>query len=197
MSAPSTPAPPPSPAPPSPPDRWCPAVFGERPPPPEICSEEEQPSSDLARSDASGESGGGAGERVCKKCGEERAVTNFALKGVRMRSGEQYRACVCNICKRVYDRQLHQLHKTVGPPSPFCEICRRLGRVVLDHDHETGEFRGWLCQECNSGLGKLGDDIAGIRRALAYLERSMNSEERARSRSPRRRGDSGGAAAPY
>jgi hypothetical protein len=41
--------------------------------------------------------------------------------------------------------------------------------VVLDHDRVTGKFRGWLCQECNSGLGKLGDDIAGLRRAIAYL----------------------------
>jgi hypothetical protein len=50
----------------------------------------------------------------------------------------------------------------------------------------------------------LGDDIPGLSRALPYLERASalssasssgpGDEERARSRSPRRHGDSGGAA---
>jgi hypothetical protein len=46
-----------------------------------------------------------------------------------------------------------------------------------------------LCSPCNRGLGKLGDDVAGVRRAIAYLLRSpargigSRPEERARSRS--------------
>jgi hypothetical protein len=79
--------------------------------------------------------------------------------------------------------------------------CKKVGHLVCDHDHRTGEFRGWLCQECNLGLGKIGDNIEGVRGMLAYLERSsaahsgLDDEERARSRSPRHHGDSRGAAA--
>jgi len=40
---------------------------------------------------------------------------------------------------------------------------------VLDHDHETGAFRGWLCRNCNSGLGFLGDNAEGLGGALMYL----------------------------
>jgi hypothetical protein len=54
----------------------------------------------------------------------------------------------------------------------------------------SGAFRGWLCHKCNTGLGKLGDDIADIRRSIAYMTRWLarvaesNLAQRARSRSP-------------
>lgn len=60
-------------------------------------------------------------------------------------------------------------------PSPeFCELCGRLqmALLALDHDHATGKFRGWLCHQCNTGIGKLGDSIAGLKRALRYLGRN-------------------------
>ncbi len=66
-----------------------------------------------------------------------------------------------------------------GLPEPtrvepeWCECCGRLpgATMHLDHDHRTGEFRGWLCGQCNLGLGALGDDAAGLEKALAYLRR--------------------------
>jgi hypothetical protein len=79
--------------------------------------------------------------------------------------------------------------------------CKSEAPLACDHDHQTGEFRGWLCKNCNTGLGLLGDSIAGVRSMLAYLTRStaassgLNDEERARSRSPRHHGDSRGASA--
>jgi hypothetical protein len=30
-----------------------------------------------------------------------------------------------------------------------CEHCGKVGEVVYDHDHTTGEFRAWLCRSCN------------------------------------------------
>jgi hypothetical protein len=38
------------------------------------------------------------------------------------------------------------------PPRPKdgrCEACGEKKVLCLDHDHETGEFRGWLCHRCN------------------------------------------------
>jgi hypothetical protein len=40
----------------------------------------------------------------------------------------------------------------------------------VDHCHKTGKIRGILCWHCNTGIGKLGDSVAGVKQALAYLE---------------------------
>jgi len=42
----------------------------------------------------------------------------------------------------------------------------------LDHDHRTGKFRGWLCHDCNTSIGKLGDTFDGVMRAADYLKRA-------------------------
>jgi hypothetical protein len=36
-----------------------------------------------------------------------------------------------------------------------CEICGRKMKLVPDHNHETGKFRGAICYQCNVGLGAL------------------------------------------
>lgn len=59
-----------------------------------------------------------------------------------------------------------------------CAICGREPRettmkygLAVDHCHETGVVRGLLCNDCNIGLGKLGDNVHGVQRALDYLLR--------------------------
>jgi hypothetical protein len=58
-----------------------------------------------------------------------------------------------------------------------CEICitpfgyERATRPCWDHDHTTGQFRGWLCHRCNVSLGLMADDPVRLRAAADYLER--------------------------
>jgi len=70
--------------------------------------------------------------------------------------------------------------KSVGIPTPpypapaVCEQCHKppgKRALCVDHDHKTGEFRGWLCGKCNSGLALLGDNIEGLIAAFVYLNR--------------------------
>jgi hypothetical protein len=123
----------------------------------------------------------------CRRCGEQRDESDFSVCSRTNRG--VFRRKTCRSCMATAQAQTYRLAKTVGPRARACEICRREGPTELDHDHVTGAFRGWLCRPCNLGLGRLGDDVAGVRRAIAYLERSFTRgigsrpEERARSRS--------------
>ena len=58
------------------------------------------------------------------------------------------------------------------PKDSKCQSCGKVAVLQTDHDHKRKRLRGWLCWGCNSAIGKLGDDVAGIERALAYLKRT-------------------------
>lgn len=70
-----------------------------------------------------------------------------------------------------------------SPPYPaplLCECCGRseTGRrkaLSLDHDHNAGIFRGWLCNNCNRGIGYLGDTLEGVKLAVVFLEKRAHS----------------------
>lgn len=44
--------------------------------------------------------------------------------------------------------------------------------LAIDHDHTTGLVRGYLCNNCNRGIGLLKDDPNVLRNAIEYLERT-------------------------
>lgn len=60
---------------------------------------------------------------------------------------------------------------------PFeCPICAKrtiagvTSKVVLDHNHRNGEARGWVCDSCNTGIGRFKDDIELINRAIKFIK---------------------------
>jgi hypothetical protein len=44
-----------------------------------------------------------------------------------------------------------------------------MGRMHVDHCHTTGKLRGTLCDQCNMGLGNLGDSLPRLESAITYL----------------------------
>ena len=62
--------------------------------------------------------------------------------------------------------------QSLDPTPPHvgeCGLCNRIEMLYYDHDHKTGEFRGWICTRCNTGLGFFGDDPERLRAASYYL----------------------------
>jgi Recombination endonuclease VII len=79
-----------------------------------------------------------------------------------------------------------RLRKNRGLPTPtrqkssLCECCNRPSgkkAFALDHCHVSNQFRGWLCDRCNAGIGMLGDSIDGLMNAVRYLERAAKQQE--------------------
>lgn len=54
-----------------------------------------------------------------------------------------------------------------------CAICDKPPkdgkRLFIDHNHLTGDVRGLLCVECNTGLGMFGDRLEVLQKAIEYL----------------------------
>lgn len=50
-----------------------------------------------------------------------------------------------------------------------CAACRFNGKLVVDHDHATGDVRGLLCLRCNLVIGSMRENIVHISGLIAYL----------------------------
>ena len=66
----------------------------------------------------------------------------------------------------------------VGTPCKCCGTPMDHGKgkhaCNFDHDPFTNTFRGWICKQCNTSIGGLGDSIEGVERALKYLYETTN-----------------------
>ncbi|WSK64254.1 endonuclease VII domain-containing protein [Streptomyces sp. NBC_01281] len=74
--------------------------------------------------------------------------------------------------KRHYGLTEAERDAMVDSQKGLCVICLKAPAIHVDHCHGTGRVRGVLCFNCNSAIGKLGDDPDAVRRAAAYLEGS-------------------------
>ena len=104
---------------------------------------------------------------LCNTCGNEGAFSVAATTTTKV-----YLKRTCKTCCKVAATQHNILKLTHTASGDKCQCCGASGKLILDHCHQSGDFRGWLCQSCNVGIGKLGDSEEAIRRALDYIVRS-------------------------
>lgn len=118
--------------------------------------------------------------KECSKCHAELPLTTeyFAPNCSTNTGGNKYFRPECRACTKKAHQGKTKAKKLAGnPPTPPmgtpCDNCGRTDmKLCFDHDHETLAHRGWLCQNCNQGLGRLGDTIESLERAIRYLRRT-------------------------
>lgn len=118
-------------------------------------------------------------EKICSLCKHPKSLDEFhPAKGYK-----HGRRAMCIVCEREYRKHnnrvsLYGVSKEVfaellAKQQGKCAICSgpplKGESLCVDHDHKTGAVRGLLCKGCNVGIGKLGDSVEGLKKALAYL----------------------------
>jgi hypothetical protein len=113
-------------------------------------------------------------EIKCIKCGKLQSPKMYGW--VRRGESGKYNcnSRQCRDCVLEHSSHKAQLKRIYPyPKNSKCQCCGKVEKSLhLDHDYKNKKFRGYLCNSCNTGLGKLGDNKIGLKRALRYLEKA-------------------------
>ena len=134
--------------------------------------------------------------KVCSYCQQAIPLDNFHMS----KGHSAGRAAVCKPCQASYSANWYQQNKErrkqemrvnaymrqygitieeyeilVAEQNNGCAICNASTgsngkRLSVDHNHQTGEVRGLLCDDCNTALGKFKDDPSLLAKAITYLD---------------------------
>lgn len=76
--------------------------------------------------------------------------------------------------KSAYGLSREEYERMSEEQGHVCKICLKKNKswkLAVDHKHSTGKVRGLLCNQCNRGIGLLGDSVENIQRTIDYLTR--------------------------
>lgn len=124
--------------------------------------------------------------KTCRKCKVEKSLDSFHKNKVRPDGLAHW----CKSCQgaataasqkkalpRKYGITMEDYESMVERQGGRCAIClsdnpgRTKSVWCIDHDHETGQVRGLLCGDCNTGIALLKENLANFTRAQVYLEK--------------------------
>ena len=64
-----------------------------------------------------------------------------------------------------------------------CPICHKVtipdvtANIVIDHDHRTGLAREWICDSCNTGIGRFQDSPEMLGKIAEYITKHNSKLE--------------------
>ena len=120
--------------------------------------------------------------KICDRCfkhlsTEDEFENNRIKKGGKITKRPSCRACRKDkngVSISKFDRENWERSKPKNFSSFTCPICDKttiagISKVVLDHCHKTGAVRGWLCESCNTGIGRFDDNPEIVYKAIEWL----------------------------
>ena len=129
--------------------------------------------------------------KKCIECKENKPLYEYSMRNYTKGGNRKETINTCKKCKRIENKLIKEYKKQYPLPDkdyrcPGChltekEIKSRGGwehhiaskvRTVwrLDHCHETGAFRAYICDYCNNTLGRALDDSDTLRRLADYVD---------------------------
>lgn len=120
-------------------------------------------------------------EKRCTKCEQNLPATPEFFVRCSARGHKDGLFTICKVCRRdiVNAHNRKRRERTIasaGRTPGRCDTCglafapgAGFRSAHWDHNHDTDEFRGWLCRGCNLALGCAGDNPRILDRLAAYL----------------------------
>ncbi len=122
--------------------------------------------------------------KVCNVCHKLKPTSQFA-KNQNGKNNRSVRRPSCKDCRlKMEGKNISTEDKKLwGVKKPKyqefeCPICRKrtiagvTSKLVLEHNHLTGKVGGWICDSCNTGLGRFKDDIKLLQSAIEFLRKN-------------------------
>jgi len=111
--------------------------------------------------------------KICKVCKIEKKIRNFDV-AQNDHFNRRYTKNICSTCNSKNQKRVKQLHLLFSNIKPeICQICKKNRKLSPDHCHKTMGFRGWICPDCNTTLGRMDDNPQFLINAIEYLQKDF------------------------
>ena len=110
-------------------------------------------------------------KKICNVCSIEKTLDFFPLAQAD-NFNRRYTKNTCMECCNKNSKRVTELHRIFSYLKPdCCDICKKNKKLSPDHCHKTMRFRGWLCADCNTTLGRMDDNPQLFINAIEYLQK--------------------------
>ncbi len=108
----------------------------------------------------------------CKVCANEKSRKHTQQYSTSLEYKEKKKR---SYIKNRFKLSLEEYNDLLIQQNNLCKICNTnlpsSGHLThLDHNHITGKIRGFLCTNCNRGLGHFQDSVLNLEKAIIYLK---------------------------
>ena len=122
--------------------------------------------------------------KICDRCFRYLPTSFFSNNRIKKNSITKRPSC--KDCRKIKDgvgvSNSDRLKWEKKKPKQFelfkCPICKKtsisgISKIVLDHNHQNGKVRGYLCESCNTGIGRFDDNPSIVKNAIKWLKKKI------------------------